>query len=326
MAAGEFQAGNPEPFDGIVLHSMGNRFAGTATPGEPYRTGRMVAAAAFLEDTILPDAVNNAARFAVIIAGSTWCEEVFRANGVTNVTTVIQGIDPSIFHPAPRADALDGRFAVFSGGKLEFRKGQDLVVAAFRAFAERHPEAILVTAWHSPWPDIAKSVDMSGRAEPVRFHETGRVDAAGWAKANGIAEHQFFDLGTIPNHAMARVINEMDIGLFPNRCEGGTNLVAMECMACGVPAIVSNNSGHKDLVATCAPYTLTRQRPVVVPGLGTDGWGESDIDEIVETLEHAWANREELRRRGYAGAEALAQWSWRTQIGRLHEALAAYYK
>lgn len=322
LAAGEFAPIRETPFDGIVLHSMGNRFNGTAGPGMPTLAARTVAAAVFFEDTTLPNAQENAARFSVIITGSTWCEEVFRANGVTNVATVIQGIEPSIFHPAPRAGALDGRFAVFSGGKLEFRKGQDLVVLAFRAFAERHPEAILVTAWHSPWPAIARTLDC-GRAGTVPFLENGQFDAAGWAKANGIPEHQFFDLGRIPNHSMARVLNEVDVGLFPNRCEGGTNLVAMECMACGMPVIVSNNTGHKDLVNTGAPFTLTKQEPVSLIGAGTDGWGESDVDEIVEMLEHAWANREEMRRRGTAGAEAMASWSWRAQIGRLHEALAA---
>lgn len=320
-ASGAFAASNETPFEGIVLHSMGNRFSGTAAPGMQLLPGRIVAAAAFCEDTILPGAKDNAARFEVIIAGSTWCEEVFRANGVTNVKTVIQGIDPSVFHPAPRAGSLEGRFAVFSGGKMEFRKGQDLVVLAFRAFAERHPEAILVTAWHSPWPGIARTLDIGGRAAPTQFREDGSLDPAGWAKANGVPEQQFFDLGSIPNHAMARVLNEMDVGLFPNRCEGGTNLVAMECMACGVPAIMSNNTGHKDLVNTCAPFTLTRQQPVVMTGIGTDGWGESDIDEIVETLEQAWTNRDESRRRGAAGAEAMARWNWRAQIRCLHEAL-----
>jgi glycosyltransferase involved in cell wall biosynthesis len=322
QASGEFAATRETPFDGIVLHSMGNRFASTAISGAPALAGRTVAAAVFFEDTILPNAQENAARFAMLITGSTWCEEVFRANGITNVKTVIQGIEPSIFHPAPRAGVLEGRFAVFSGGKLEFRKGQDLVVLAFRAFAERHPEAILVTAWHSPWPVIARTL-IAGKAGPVAHLEDGQVDTASWIKANGIPEHQFFDLGRIPNHAMARVLNEMDVGLFPNRCEGGTNLVAMECMACGMPVIVSNNTGHKDLVNTGAPFTLTRQSSVSFPGTGTDGWGESDIEEIVETLEYAWANRDEMRRRGAAGAEAMSHWAWRTQIGRLYEALTA---
>jgi hypothetical protein len=38
---------------------------------------------------------------------------------------------------------------VFSGGKLEHRKGQDLVIRAFVRFVQRHPDAVLVTAWGS---------------------------------------------------------------------------------------------------------------------------------------------------------------------------------
>src|SRR6202012_5041938 len=114
----------------------------------------------------------------------------------------------------------------------------------------------------------------------------------------GIPEHQFFDLGSIPNHFMGRVLREMDVALFPNRCEGGTNLVAMECMAVGLPTIVSNNTGHKDLVATGGTFALERQRPVTPTLHQTNGWGESDIDEIVERLESVWSNREEARKRG----------------------------
>jgi hypothetical protein len=40
---------------------------------------------------------------------------------------------------------------VFTGGKIEFRKAQHLVLMAFREFAARHDDAVLVAAWHSPW-------------------------------------------------------------------------------------------------------------------------------------------------------------------------------
>src|SRR5271166_1127084 len=127
-------------FDGIVLHSLGNRFAGATRPRDGGLTGRVTCAAMVFEDTVLTDASAVAKDYAVIVAGSSWGEEVLRAAGVGNVATVIQGIDPSVFHPAPRSGALTGRFAVFSGGKLEHRKAQDLVLLAFRAFASRHPE------------------------------------------------------------------------------------------------------------------------------------------------------------------------------------------
>ena len=45
----------------------------------------------------------------------------------------------------------------------------------------------------------------------------------------------------------------------------GTNLVAMECMASGVPTIVSANTGHLDLASLGGCYTLTQQGRVPTP-------------------------------------------------------------
>ena len=312
------RAGQSTRFDGVVLNGLN-----TMAPPDIQLTGRITGGVTFIEKTDLPGAADAARDYTLIIAGSSWNEALLRANGVTNVTTVLQGVDPTIFHPAPRAGALEGRFAVFSGGKLEFRKGQDMVLLAFRAFAQRHPEAILVTAWHSPWPQLA--ITLNGpHIAPVPFDATGAVRIADWAVANGIPADQVIDLGGIPNYRMAGVLREMDVALFPNRCEGGTNLVAMECMACGLPVIVSNNTGHKDLVATGAPFVLARQRPVPDIGGGTEGWGESDVEEMVEALETAWRDRDQARRRGEAGAAAMAGWNWRQQVGRLHDALAPF--
>jgi hypothetical protein len=40
------------------------------------------------------------------------------------------------------------------------RIGQDIVVAAFRIFGRRLSEAIPVRAWHSPWPELARGMDL----------------------------------------------------------------------------------------------------------------------------------------------------------------------
>lgn len=312
-----------ERFNGITLHSMGNKFTGSAQAGGTYLKGTATCGVTFFEDTDLPQAKAYCDDFAVIVTGSTWGEEILRSKGVTNVATVIQGIDPSLFHPAPRFGGLSNRFTVFSGGKMELRKGQDLVVQAFRIFAARHPEAILITAWSSPWQHGALTLNLKSKIVPIALEADGKLDLPKWLTANGLQPGQFLDLGGVPNHLMGRVLREMDVAVFPNRCEGGTNLVAMECMASGVPTIVSNNTGHKDLVATGAPYILTRQAPVTVPDLGTEGWGESDVDEIVDKLEQAFTNREDARRRGAAGAAAMAALSWENQVAQLYRTLSA---
>ena len=209
--------------------------------------------------TLSPEARQRADRFALIVAGSSWNEQVLRRHGIGPVATVLQGVDTALFHPAPRAGLFPGRFVVFSGGKLEFRKGQDLVLAAFRAFHQRHPEALLVTAWHSPWSELAASaVGHPGIAPPPRAAD-GTPDVVGWAVANGIPEDAIVSAGLTPNIAMPHVVREADVALFPNRCEGGTNLVAMECLACGIPTILSANTGHLDLLRHGIALPLERQ-------------------------------------------------------------------
>lgn len=42
---------------------------------------------------------------------------------------------------------------------------------------------------------------------------------------------------------LAEALAEADVALFPNRGEGGTNLMAMQAMASGVPTVLSANSG-----------------------------------------------------------------------------------
>ena len=66
---------------------------------------------------------------------------------------------------------------IFSGGKLENRKGQDIVIAAFRRLLRYYPDALLIAAWgnigHVGLNTISESPHVQGALDP------GRVDAIG---------------------------------------------------------------------------------------------------------------------------------------------------
>lgn len=316
--------------DALVLSALGNDFSAAKATGNTELVGSPTVGVVFYEvPQLSAEVLDRARKFPLIICGSTWNERILRAYGLTNVTTVIQGIDPTLFHPAPRQGVLSDRFMVFSGGKLELRKGQDLVMAGFSRFAKRHPEALLVTAWHSPWPQLAKTLDMSRRAEPLAFNDKGKPDLAAWARANGLGDTQFLDLGSVPNALMPPILREMDVALFPNRSEGGTNLVAMEAMACGVPTILSANTGHMDLIDGQNCYTLDIQRSVAGDGAGVGdvpGWGESTVEEIDDKLERAWRDRNEARRRGERGAAKLAGYSWARTADQMRMIVKSFQK
>lgn len=306
-------AGGEVAVDVPLLAALGNDFAVPKAAGDVRLKGSPTVGVVFFEIPQLSEQARaNARALPLIVTGSTWNERILREWGVDHVRTVIQGVDPTVFHPAPRAGILGDRFKVFSGGKLELRKGQDLVLAAFRIFAERHPDALLVTAWHSPWYQFAKALDLSRRVAPV-VYAGDKVDVPGWARACGIRDDQFVDLGAVPNAFVPPILREMDVALFPNRSEGGTNLVAMEAMACGVPTILSANTGHLDLIEPGNCFALERQNAVSGPGAGvgaTPGWGDSDLDEIVAALEKAYSDRDDARRRGAAGAETMRRFTW----------------
>ncbi|MDR3517056.1 MAG: glycosyltransferase family 4 protein [Azospirillaceae bacterium] len=313
-----------------VLQALGNLLlpAGLSI-AKTMITGRPNVGLVFFEDPTLDAAVRNRARgFDLIVAGSQWNRDLLNAAGITHSAFIMQGVDPTLFHPAPRAGYLPGRFLVFCGGKLEVRKGQDLALQAFRVFRARHPEALLVTAWHSPWPRLASGFDANPALAPFPYDKAGRPDVIAWAMANGLPPDSVIDLGAVPNAEIPQILREMDVALCPSRCEGGTNLVAMEAMACGVPTILSANTGHFDLIASSGCYPLIQQGPIppviatACHGTATTGWGESDIDEMVNALEAVFTNPDDAAIVAARGANFMARHDWMTQNRALFRLLA----
>ena len=147
-----------------------------------------------------------------------------------------QGVDTALFNPEPVPLLLRRSLVIFSGGKLENRKGQDIVIAAFRQLLRHYPDALLIAAWgnmgHVGLNTIAVSPHVQGAPE------RGRADAIGpWLEANGVPAANVFLLPCLVNRQLPHLIKQADVAVFASRCEGGTNLMAMETLACGVPTL-----------------------------------------------------------------------------------------
>ena len=321
-------AGQKARVGNMVVSCLGNNMARCLAAHQIDLFGHPTIGMIVTEDTHIDTDRREAAReYPLLIAGSRWGAAVLEAAGLTGVRIVLQGVDTELFRPQPRAGWHKDRFKVFSGGKLEYRKGQDLVLLAFRAFAARHPDALLVVAWFTGWPGIEKSFIANPRVGAPPLTPSSTIDIPAWAGEIGIPRNQILDLGAVPNSEMPKFLCEMDAAVFPNRCEGGTNLVAMECLATGVPVILSSNTGHIDMIERVECYPLVRQTPVTaaVPGMrGTEGWSESDVDEIVEHLEHIYARRDAARERGLRAAEAMRPLTWRRWVQEVHDAVAEF--
>ena len=286
-----------------VVEGLGN---GLFRPGGLRGTKTM--GRCIFEDTNLEQLDEKLARFDVLLCASHWNAQLLRAHSTKRVEIIFEGIDPSQFHPAPKSGALDGsRFYIFSGGKVEFRKAHDLVLLAFKEFSRRHDDAVLVTVWHSPWPQL--SVGFQGKLDvPLGLTPHGTIDVKTWVAKNGIDPRKVIEVGQVPNALMPSILREMDCALAPSRAEACTNLLAKEAMACGVPAILAANTGVKDLIAGGNSLPLTQQKTVHDHAhSGTEGWGESSVEEIVEALERLYTDTMLRRRIGAAGAAWIVE-------------------
>ncbi|NLE77556.1 MAG: glycosyltransferase family 4 protein, partial [Chloroflexi bacterium] len=125
-------------------------------------------------------------------------------------------------------------------------------------------------------------------------------------------------LPALAQHELAQVYKNSDLGLFPNRCEGGTNLVLMEYLACGKPAVVSYSSGHRDVVSEDNALLLRRFKPMA---LGKEGrvravWDDPDLEEVVERLEWAYQHPGELAELGRRAGTSMEPFTWREVAAR----------
>ena len=202
-----------------IIKGFGN---GLVDPGGVIGTpnvGRCI-----FEDTRLEKLDDKLANCDVVLCASRWNADMLKAKTSKRVEIIYEGVDTTLFRPGPRPGLLDqSKFYIFSGGKVEYRKGHDLVLLAFKEFSRRHDDAVLVTAWHSPWPQL--SVGFKGKLNaPLELAADGTIHVKKWVASNGINPDKVIEIKQIANPLMPGVLCDMDCALFPSRAEACTNL------------------------------------------------------------------------------------------------------
>ena len=299
-----------------------------ASPSEP-RRGIFVGHVFCEFERLLPEEVAFLAEADVITTGSDWAAAVLRDHGLERAATVHQGVELELFSPTAgpvaRPRDLEGKFLVFSGGKYEFRKGVDLTIAAFAAFAARHDDAVLLINAYNPWP-----WSQHGLAASKHFHfapvERYPDDFARVLAINDISAHQVRILAPGPRQELAKVMAMSDCGVFPIRCEAGTNHFLMEFMASGRPAIATYSTGLTDIVRPHVNCLGLTPQTAVVPALDRPdhrrgSWTEPAMEDIVTALETLYDSETLRARLGAAAAADMRRFSWPCCATRLLEVI-----
>ena len=293
---------------GWVVFALGN---GIGVPsGRPTiatdRTDIKRAGLVVIEDVscLTPEAVEYLKGLDARIAPSQWVADALAAVGIPEVPVAVQGYDERVWMPRD-ASRLATRLAtrlmlpsqhtgpfIFSGGKLEFRKGQDIVVAAFRTLLTTVPDAVLVTAWDNPWPQTMDGIWLAGHVKGVPAIRGGKADVTSWLVANGIPARNVLDVGKVNPLELSAIVRSCDVGVFPNRCEGATNMVLVETLASGVPCVATVGHGQGMLKAVVLRIASRGQVPRGCRLFGTqdltaDGWTEADPADVAEAICYA---------------------------------------
>jgi len=317
-------SGQPLEVDYPVLQAINNI---TGSPNYARLRGINNVGYTFFENNILPGSyIENSARFFdMVVTGSSWCEEVLRSYGLQHVTTIIQGIDPTIFNPLyNEKEYLQDHFVVFSGGKFELRKGQDIVIRAYKILQDRYRDTVLVNSWFNQWPASMHTMAASShiRFAPAANDYVTMINQI--LGDNGIDVNRVITLPLYPNIMMPRLYKNTDVALFPNRCEGGTNLVMMEYMACGKPVIASFSSGHKDVLTDDNCLKLENLRTITIANNDQNvaTWDDPDLEEVVAKLDWSYHHRDALMHIGERAGEGLRKMTWQETGKRFYAILA----
>src|SRR5579862_856998 len=106
--------------DATVIDCLGNGLVPSTVVGTK-NIGRCI-----FEDTRLSEVKPRLGKYDALLCGSNWNANLLRAASGREPRVILEGIDPSLFCPGRKSGILNPNiFYIFSGGKIEHRKGQD---------------------------------------------------------------------------------------------------------------------------------------------------------------------------------------------------------
>jgi glycosyltransferase involved in cell wall biosynthesis len=203
-----------------------------------------------------------------------------RARG--RIAVVPPGIDLDVFLPAAAAATARPRTVLFLGS-LERRKGVDTLLDAFAAIAGSHPDVALRLAGSG-------SLEDEIRSRVARPPLAGRVELLGWVKRDEVPA----------------LLRSSTLLCLPSVGEP-LGMSALEALASGLPAVVTDAGGVAELVPDAGGRKVPPGDPRALAGA---------IDELLR-LRPA-----ELARLGARNRTAAERYSWEAAVDRLEEVYA----
>lgn len=205
-----------------------------------------------------------------LFVASNWAKQVLLNHQILssdNIFVVPFGVDTNIFKPK-----ISDKPIFLSVGKIEIRKGMDILIEAFDKAFDKDVELWMM--WDNPflsqqevkeWEKYYKSFKCANRIKFIPRVKT--------------------------HFEVAQIMQQVKVGVFPYRAEGW-NLELLEMMACGKPVIATNYSGPTQYINDKNCILL---EPIGMEEaydgkwfFGGGKWAKLSIDELIEKMRLAY--------------------------------------
>src|SRR5213596_2243888 len=189
-----------------------------------------------------------------------------------------RGLDTTLFSPARREPEFfekfgehDGEIRLLYVGRISREKDLDLLAAAYRRLRDEGLPVQLFVVGHGPYSEaFAKSLP------------------------------EAFFTGYLTGNELATAYASADIFVFPSTTDTFGNVI-LEAQACGVPVVVSDSGGPKELVEDKSNGLITRSR---------------DVDDFTRAIRSLVADAALRERMGTAARKSVIDRSWPNAFGK----------
>jgi glycosyltransferase involved in cell wall biosynthesis len=189
-----------------------------------------------------------------------------------------RGLDTELFHPARRDSAFFEKFGAFNGevrllyvGRISREKDLDLLAAAYRRLRKEGLLVQLFVVGHGPYCEaFAKSLP------------------------------EAFFTGYLTGTELATAYASADVFVFPSTTDTFGNVI-LEAQACGLPVVVSDSGGPKELVQDQANGLITKSH---------------DVEDFARAIRALVTNPSLRERMSSSARNSVIDLSWPSAFGR----------
>ena len=237
----------------------------------------------------------------IIFTPSQWGVNLLKENGVKTQCEIMRGgVNYEKFHPSDTPRVFNGVYKFLHIGKIENRKGTELLIRAFAKAFNGDKKVSLTMMIDNPH---VKNFSPEQYIKNIGYSINISLD-------NIIIKHAI-------QNPLTNIYQEHDCAVFPQSAEA-IGLPIVESMASGLAVIVTLNSGISEYADDSRNILLkkTVKTPVYdinfFPNKGEFGeWDSPTEEELIEALRWVYNNQKEAKERGIMASKWMREnYSW----------------